>query len=290
MEKYIYKIINQINGLIYIGQSKDPNKRWKQHCIDSSNDIRRKNSRLHEAMHKYGIFNFSLEIIEGPISNYNEREQYWIAYYNSQSRDKGYNITPGGEEPPVLIGEKSSLSKFSDKIITDIQDALINTNLSFEEISKKYNIDVNYLSSINRGLSRRNDNLNYPLRKNGNERLKQDVVENVIYYLLYTFESIENIAKLMKIDSNVIYDINKGRHFYCNEELKYPIRQPYFRISDYLLDCIYNDLLDNKLKMSDIEKKYNLSKSTISRINLGKRYTRDNFSYPLRPSSKRVYN
>lgn len=290
MEKYIYKITNRINGLVYIGQSKDPNKRWKQHCIESSNEKRRKNSRLHEAIHKYGVFNFSLEIIEGPIINYNEREQYWIAYYHSQDRDKGYNITIGGEEPPVLIGEKSFLSKYSDELISNVQDALINTNLSFEEISKKYNIDINYLSSINRGTSRKNNNLIYPLRKNGNERLKQNIVEDILYYLLYTFENIESIAKLMKIDSNVIYDINKGCHFYCNKELDYPIRQPYCRISTYLLDCIYNDLLDNKLKMSDIEKKYNLSKATISRINSGKRYARDNFSYPLRPSSKRVYN
>jgi len=42
--------------------------------------------------------------------------------------------------------------------------------------------------------------------------------------------------------------------------------------------------------LSDIEKKYHLSKATINRINQGKNYKNKNFSYPLRPSDKRVYN
>ena len=43
-------------------------------------------------------------------------------------------------------------------------------------------------------------------------------------------------------------------------------------------------------ELSEIEKKYSLSKATISRINQGKAYRRENIRYPLRPSNKRVYS
>lgn len=41
------------------------------------------NRKLCNAIRKYGVNNFKVETIEGPIENYNEREQYWIAYYNT---------------------------------------------------------------------------------------------------------------------------------------------------------------------------------------------------------------
>lgn len=289
MQKYIYKITNQINGLIYIGQTNNPNRRWREHqLLGASNQ--RKHSLLYNAIHKYGVHNFIFEVIEGPIENYNEREKYWISYYDSQNKEKGYNLTPGGEEPPVSYGENSNLSTYSDEIISNIQLDLLKNELSFQDISNKYNISVNYLYGLNQGKIRRDNNFSYPLRANGNERLDQDIVEQVLYDLLYTTKTIEEICKEFSIKDKVVRKINNGEHFYCLSDLQYPIRAPFNRISNYLLLSIYDDLLDNKLKMSDIEQKYNLSKPTISRINLGKRYKQENFSYPLRPSSRRVYN
>lgn len=289
MEKYIYKIINLINNKLYIGQTKDIKRRWQEHCLAASFSDR--NIRLYNAMRKYGINNFKIEIIEGPVTNYNEREIYWISYYNTYlDKTKGYNMTPGGDEPPVLNGEDSYLASFSDETINKIQRDLIENVLSYQEISDKYNISKDYLSIINRGKVRYNINLSYPLRQNGNERKTEDLVNEICYYLLYTTFSIEQIAKITKTDSNLIYKINKGQHFYSNKNISYPIRKPYFHISTYLLNNIYSDLLKDELKLSDIEKKYNLSKATISRINQGKIYINNNFSYPLRPSNKRVYN
>lgn len=289
MKKYIYKITNLINGLLYIGQAKDIKQRWYEHCLEASNT--RRNIHLYNTMRKYGIHNFKIEIIEGPISNYNEREKYWIAYYNTYlDKTKGYNMTPGGEEPPIIKGENSTLAVYDNKTIEKIQQALIENILSYKEISDIYKISINYLSLINRGITRYNEELNYPLRINGNERKDETLVNEICYYLLYTTNSIEKIAHNLNVDSNTIYKINKGNHFCCNKELNYPIRKPHARISTYLLNNIYNDLLDDKLKFSEIEQKYDLSKSTINKINQGKQYKQDIFSYPLRPSNKRVYN
>lgn len=83
----IYKTINQVNGKIYIGQDKynDPN-------YLGSGKI------LHLAFQKYGIENFKKEIIEEceSIELLNEREKFWIYYYNSTDRSIGYNIALGG--------------------------------------------------------------------------------------------------------------------------------------------------------------------------------------------------
>lgn len=55
----IYKITNKINGKIYIGQSINIERRWKEHIFDN-----RKNSLIHLAIIKYGKENFSFEVIE----------------------------------------------------------------------------------------------------------------------------------------------------------------------------------------------------------------------------------
>ena len=54
----IYKIQNQINGKIYIGQSIHIEQRWKEHCQAPIHSL------IAQAIHKYGKENFTFEIIE----------------------------------------------------------------------------------------------------------------------------------------------------------------------------------------------------------------------------------
>ena len=78
---YIYKITNKVNGKIYIGKTiKTIEERFKRHIYDS----RRNNSYFYNAIKKYGIENFIIEEIENvDNSKLNEREKYWISFYNS---------------------------------------------------------------------------------------------------------------------------------------------------------------------------------------------------------------
>ena len=94
----IYKIENKINHHIYIGQSVHIYNRWKYHKYEGH----WKDNYLYNAFKKYGIENFDFSIIEKTLPNkeiLNEREKYWIKYYNSYKN--GYNLTEGGDSSTI---------------------------------------------------------------------------------------------------------------------------------------------------------------------------------------------
>lgn len=96
---YIYKISNDINQKLYIGKTEfSIDKRWKEHCNDALKNHNEKRP-LYLAMRKYGIKHFTIELIE-ETDNPEEREQFWIQYYDSYHN--GYNATLGGDGKKFL--------------------------------------------------------------------------------------------------------------------------------------------------------------------------------------------
>jgi group I intron endonuclease len=89
MKGIIYKTTNLINDKIYIGKTVK-NK-------DNSSYIG-SGTALKKAILKYGIDNFKRETIEECETDLiDEREIYWIDFYNTTDRKIGYNIATGGE-------------------------------------------------------------------------------------------------------------------------------------------------------------------------------------------------
>lgn len=88
----IYYIENQINNKKYIGQSNNIKDRWRRH-ISELNKNKHHNDYLQKSWNKYGENNFVFEIIEYcSIENLDDREQYWIDFYNTMDRGFGYNL------------------------------------------------------------------------------------------------------------------------------------------------------------------------------------------------------
>lgn len=93
----IYKITNVVNNKVYIGQSKDINKRWYSHRSEL-NGNKHNNEHLQNSWNKYGCDSFKFEIVElCEQSELNNKEIYWIDYYDSSNPDLGYNLTKGGD-------------------------------------------------------------------------------------------------------------------------------------------------------------------------------------------------
>lgn len=127
----IYKITNNVNGMIYIGQSKDSYlKRFRKHCLNSKNPRVINTMRLYyEGMAPFGCENFSVELIAqaGTQEELDHLEWYFIEYYNSRDKKIGYNDVKGGHANPMYsetIKEKHSKTLKNPEVRKKISESL----------------------------------------------------------------------------------------------------------------------------------------------------------------------
>ena len=126
----IYKIENKVNGKVYIGQSIDIEKRWKEH-ISCLNNRTHHNDYFQKSWNKYGADNFTFSIIEEcKLSELDKKEIYWINYYESYIRDNGYNLTLGGE------GNK----QISEQMINEMCNLYDNEGYTTSDIAEHFGI------------------------------------------------------------------------------------------------------------------------------------------------------
>lgn len=89
----IYKITNQLTGMVYIGQTiQRLSKRFSQHCTD-----KRAEMPICRAIQKYGREHFTIEVIHQCSSpeELNHREAFYIEQYDCLV-PRGYNLIKGG--------------------------------------------------------------------------------------------------------------------------------------------------------------------------------------------------
>lgn len=119
---YVYKIINKVNGKIYIGKSINPNYRFKRHLYIAKMGNKHDNQfqPIHAAIEKYGFNNFYMEIIDecNDEDEIFEKEIFWIAHYKSNMvrypNGIGYNLTDGGEGLSGLSPSAETRKKISE--------------------------------------------------------------------------------------------------------------------------------------------------------------------------------
>jgi group I intron endonuclease len=91
----IYKIMNKINGKIYIGSAINFKQRWYGNGshVKTLNKNKHKNMYLQNAWNKYGEDSFEFLIVEEcPEDKLIEREQYYLDTLKPWKREIGYNI------------------------------------------------------------------------------------------------------------------------------------------------------------------------------------------------------
>lgn len=227
MKVYIYAYINKINGHMYIGKTNNLARRMREHKSMAYNpNSHMYNSLWSKKIREYGYDNFEVKILEiCDYSQWQEREKYWIKYYNTFN-GVGYNTTPGGEDEDnclnrILTNEEAIL----------IYNDLLNSSMKQKDIAYKYDISQTLLSNINLGLKYTSNeigyqqNVIYPLRKN--YKTENDYEE--LYNLLRNSTlSFREIAQQLHMGESTVKKINYGTLRHDNAKI-YPIRK-YTRI------------------------------------------------------------
>ena len=134
----VYKITNLLDGKIYVGQTiRTLERRFKEHT--------EADSLIGKAIRKFGIENFSSEILETcqTKNQLNEREIFWIEKLNCKTPN-GYNVKDGGSfqtKRSKKIGGHLKLGK-------TLRNLRKNFHLSQEQVAKKLNIPRTALVAI----------------------------------------------------------------------------------------------------------------------------------------------
>lgn len=128
----IYAIINNVNGKMYIGKSINIHRRIKNHIgFLNQKSVKHENEHLIGAWHKYGRSQFSYVILEEcSIENINDRELYYMDFYNTTNRDFGYNLRKDSSTGMICSEETKVKMRKSHE----------NRNIKFPELKQQASI------------------------------------------------------------------------------------------------------------------------------------------------------
>lgn len=109
----VYQIRNLINNKVYVGSAVDINRRKREHYAQLSKG-KHCNQKLQNAYNKYGVENFSFEIVESVEDPQQliSREQYYIDKFNAVN--EGYNICPIAGNTLGVYPSNESRQKMSE--------------------------------------------------------------------------------------------------------------------------------------------------------------------------------
>jgi group I intron endonuclease len=112
----IYKITNIVNGKCYIGRTSDFYRRSHHYIYDFHNQRSRQiNEYMLRSMIKHGIENYTFSVIEICDQDIiEERELFWIRYFNSTNREFGYNLRT--DECGAMIVHDLTRKKISERL------------------------------------------------------------------------------------------------------------------------------------------------------------------------------
>ena len=242
----IYCIENRLNHKKYIGQSIDISRRWMQH--KQQNMIAR-DTFLYNAIKKYGIESFDFYILEECNEEIlNEREMFWIEYYDTFQN--GYNMTIGGAG--TNTGERHHLQNilpknFTKNICNEVTDVVpiaqldLNLNIlniykSVQDCARENKVAATNISKTTRQIHKTCKGYIYLRYEEIKDMTKEDIqnyikeMRSVLNYsdshsvkpqkvalvdengiIKAIYNSINSAGKLLKIDPSSITKVCKGR-------------------------------------------------------------------------------
>lgn len=188
----IYKIVNNINNKVYVGQTiRTLTQRFQKHC-SYSDDVNH-TMAIKKAIHKYGRDHFKIVLLEEfkvcTQELLNEREKYWIAYYNAYTN--GYNLTKGGQ----LCGHALKLSVDEENKLIKLYEEGYGTI----KLAEMFNVDKTTV-------------LNYAKRHNLKRR---DTLDNIVdieavkEYIRNNRPTVKKVTEKFNVSRSSVYNIIK---------------------------------------------------------------------------------
>lgn len=196
---YIYKITNKLTNKVYIGQTtRHYRERWKEHLRDR-NKLPYCNWPLYRMLNSTPSEQISWEILE-EVDNelLNEREQYWISFYNS--KEDGYNCTTGGHN-----GTKHDYNKILEYWLNE-------GKRTYSVTAKAFNTTPGYISQIIRSLgytTRSKEEINASAHDSTKKEVNQ--IDLLTGRVINTFDSITEAGALTSGNSSIIGRVCTGQ-------------------------------------------------------------------------------
>jgi len=293
----VYKIVNTINGKMYIGSSIHINDRWKEHKRDLKNN-KHHSKHLQRSFNKYGEDNFEFEIIEECEENETLiKEQHYLDLYKTYDKNKGYNIAINSLAPMMgrkhsketliklseevrsrdssvwVRGEDKFNAKFKDEDIIEIK-RLIYEGSRILDIAKLYNVEPNTITQIKTGdrwshIKTEYDDL---ILQTPRQKLTEEDVIEIKKLLIEEKLNIIEISELFEVTFGLVSSIkNLNIWKYIGEEYNEQLmnRLCVKKLDKNKVKEIKYLLLEGK-SCFEISKIYNVTRSTISCIKQNK--------------------
>jgi group I intron endonuclease len=250
----IYKIVNNIDGKLYIGKTNNPTRRKRRHFSELRTG-KHSNSYLQRAWDKYGEKSFEFILIESDesLDEILRKEIFWITFYGSIDPAKGYNLTSGGED-----------NKLSELSLKKLSASLTGRTLSPEHRLKIGEANKGKIVSLDTRAK---------ITKKSKERYEQGLMP----YLKPTFYSGEDhgmygkthtsevkkqlsLARLGKTYEEIFGAQVAAKIKHTKSENSKGIKNPFYKAVD--IDLV-KEKLDNGEKVCDISRDLKVSRQTI---------------------------
>lgn len=225
----IYIVKNDVNNLVYIGQTiRGIYKRFAEHIIDSIEF--KDESKFHRAMRDIGVEHFYIsEICRCDSNDLNSLEIYYIQKYNSYYN--GYNSTPGGAG---CSGKKTDID--IDKFMIDCH------RMSIIDLSLTYKVSVQTIISIIHcmGIDRSDKQID---KKYDYSAIRVFCYDKQFNFL-HEYESITQARKALNLPAYAYWNIKQAIHF---GSIAYGMRwqrKDDLRFIKDSVECYYNTIFD----------------------------------------------
>lgn len=218
----IYKTTNLINNKIYIGKRIFTKDKFLRNKYYGSGKL------LKDAINKYGLNSFNREILEEVDNEFlEEREIYWIKFYNSNNLEIGYNLTIGGNSKyGRKIGNMSNETKkkisesvskylseyghpFQDKNHSDETKEKIKNKLKGRKLTDEHKIKA---AEGHRGLKYNKPEKVKKIKVDQSIKIKQLSMDG---YFIKEWKSIMEASKELNIDRSGISRACRGVYKQC---------------------------------------------------------------------------